>query len=129
MNADIGYINFIRNNALFLITGALFSFLSSFGQTFFISIFGSEIRSSYGLTNGEWGMIYMIGTATSATVMVFAGGLADKFRVRQLGVIVALLLVASCVLMAVNPIAAALPLVIFFPVSYTHLTLPTIYSV
>lgn len=114
MNADIGYINFIRNNAPFLITGALFSFLSSFGQTFFISIFGSEIRSSYGLTNGEWGMIYMIGTATSATVMVFAGGLADKFRVRQLGVIVVLLLGASCVLMAVNPIAAALPFVIFF---------------
>ena len=83
---DTGYISFIRENAPFLATGALLSFLSSFGQTFFISIFGGEIRAEYGLSNGDWGLIYMIGTGASAAVMVFAGGLADRFRVRQLGI-------------------------------------------
>ncbi len=112
--ADHGYISFIKQNAPFLATGALLSFLSSFGQTFFISIFGGEIRTSYGLTNGEWGVIYMIGTGASAAVMVFAGGLADRFRVRQLGITVVLLLGLSCFLMALNPIAALLPLVVFF---------------
>jgi hypothetical protein len=29
------YLTFIRDNAPFLVTGALLSFLSSFGQTFF----------------------------------------------------------------------------------------------
>lgn len=112
--SDRGYLTFIKHNAPFLATGALLSFLSSFGQTFFISIFGGEIRQSYGLTNGEWGVIYMIGTGASAAVMVFAGGLADRFRVRQLGITVILMLGLSCLLMAFNPIAAALPFVVFF---------------
>lgn len=114
MTRDTGYIQFIKQNAPFLATGALLSFLSSFGQTYFISIFGGEIREQYGLSNGDWGLIYMIGTGASAAVMVFAGGLADRFRVRQLGLTVILLLGLSCILMAVNPIAALLPLVVFF---------------
>lgn len=89
------------------------SFLSSFGQTFFISIFGGDIRDAYGLSNGDWGLIYMIGTGGSAVLMVFAGGLADRFRVRELGITVVLLLGLSCLLMAFNPIAALLPLVVF----------------
>lgn len=111
--SDSGYIIFIKQNAPFLATGALLSFLSSFGQTYFISIFAGEIRSQYGLSNGDWGLIYMIGTAASAAVMVFAGGLADRFRVKQLGITVILLLGLSCMLMALNPIAAALPLLVF----------------
>ncbi|MBU2992323.1 MFS transporter [Octadecabacter sp. 1_MG-2023] len=112
--AESGYLAFIRQNAPFLATGALLSFLSSFGQTFFISIFGGEIREAYGLSNGDWGLIYMIGTGASAAVMVFAGGLADRFRVRQLGITVILLLGLSCVLMALNPVAALLPVLVFF---------------
>lgn len=104
---------FLRDNAPFLATGALLSFLSSFGQTFFISIFGGEIRAHFGLTNGEWGLIYMLGTGLSAVVMVFAGGLADRFRVRVLGLTVVALLALACLAMAFNPWAAALPLVIF----------------
>jgi len=113
MNTETGYLNFIRNNAPFLATGALLSFLSSFGQTFFISIFGGEIREAYGLTNGDWGLIYMIGTGASAAAMVFAGGLADRFRVRRLGISVVLMLGLSCVLMALNPVSAILPFIIF----------------
>ena len=108
-----GYISFIKQNAPFLATGALLSFLSSFGQTYFISIFGGEIRAHYGLSNGDWGLIYMIGTGASAAVMVFAGGLADRFRVRQLGITIILMLGLSCLLMAWNPIAALLPLLVF----------------
>lgn len=113
MTKPTGYLRFIRENMPFLATGALLSFLSSFGQTFFISIFGGEIREAYGLSNGEWGMIYMIGTGASAVMMVFAGGLADRFRVRTLGIAVVLLLASACLFMAFNPIAALLPLVIF----------------
>ncbi|MGB7244959.1 MAG: MFS transporter, partial [Sulfitobacter sp.] len=113
MTQNTGYLTFIRDNAPFLATGALLSFLSSFGQTFFISIFGGEIRSAFGLSNGDWGLIYMIGTGASAAVMVFAGGLADRFRVRILGISVVMLLGVSALAMAWNPYAAMLPLVIF----------------
>jgi MFS family permease len=113
MSQQTGYLRFIRENLPFLGTGVLLSFLSSFGQTFFISIFGGEIREAYGLTNGDWGLIYMIGTGASALVMVFAGGLADKFRVRSLGIVVILLLASACLFMAFNAVAALLPFVIF----------------
>ncbi len=113
MSQPPGYLRFIRENLPFLATGALLSFLSSFGQTFFISIFGGEIREAYGLSNGDWGLIYMIGTGASALVMVFAGGLADRFRVRTLGIVVVLLLACACLFMAFNSAVALLPLVIF----------------
>ena len=113
MNHQSGYLRFIRENLPFLGTGFLLSFLSSFGQTFFISIFGGEIREAYGLSNGDWGLIYMVGTGVSAMVMVFAGGLADRFRVRTLGILVVLMLAAACLWMAFNTIAVLLPIVIF----------------
>jgi len=113
MSQPTRYLRFIRENLPFLGVGALMSFLSSFGQTFFISIFGGEIRAAYGLTNGEWGLIYMVGTGASAMVMVFAGGLADRFRVRTLGIVVVLMLASACLFMAFNAIAALLPFVIF----------------
>ena len=113
MSRPPGYFRFIRDNFPFLATGFLLSFLSSFGQTFFISIFGGEIREAYGLTNGDWGLIYMVGTGASAILMVFAGGLADRFRVRTLGIVVILLLASACLFMAFNAVAALLPFVIF----------------
>lgn len=113
MSEQSGYLRFIRENLPFLGTGVLLSFLSSFGQTFFISIFGGEIRETYGLTNGDWGLIYMVGTGASALLMVFAGGLADRFRVRTLGIAVILLLASACLFMAFNAVAALLPFVIF----------------
>jgi MFS family permease len=110
---QFGYLHFIRNNAPFLLAGALLSFLSSFGQTFFISIFGGEIRETYGLSNGDWGLLYMVGTGASAIAMVFAGGLADMFRVRTLGIAVVLALGFACVAMSVNTTMAGLVFVIF----------------
>ena len=108
-----GYFAFIRANAPFLGAGALLALLSSFGQTFFISIFGGEIRAAFDLSNGDWGVIYMIGTAASAAVMVFAGSLADVFRVRVLGVAVVACLGLACLFMAVNTTAALVVVVIF----------------
>ncbi|MCU0854634.1 MAG: MFS transporter [Rhodobacteraceae bacterium] len=80
--------DFLRNNAGWLAAGALLSFSSSFGQTFFISVFAGEIRGEYGLTHGEWGAIYSLATMASAAVMVFAGGVTDRFRVRWIGLAV-----------------------------------------
>ncbi|MFO8125094.1 MFS transporter [Yoonia sp.] len=113
MNPQIGYLRFIRENLPFLAAGFLLTFLSSFGQTFFIAIFGGEIREVYGLSNGDWGLIYMVGTGASAIVMVFAGGLADRFRARTLGIVVVLMLASACLFMAFNAVAALLPFVIF----------------
>lgn len=89
------------------------TFMSGFGQTFFISIFAGEIRETFGLSHGEWGGIYMLGTGASAIVMVWAGGLTDLFRVRVIGPAVLIGLAAACLAMAFNPWAGALPFIIF----------------
>ena len=104
---------FLRDNAPWLGAGFLLTFLSSFGQTFFISLFAGEIREGFGLTHGQWGGIYSLGTTVSAIVMIWAGGLTDRFRVRGLGTIVLGLLVLACLAMSLNPVWWLLPFVIF----------------
>jgi len=105
--------NFIINNLRWLSAGILLTFLSSFGQTYFISIFSGEIRNTFDLSHGDWGLIYGFGTFASAIVMIWAGGLTDIMRVRKLGLIVLCALSASCLFMAFNPLVALLPVVIF----------------
>lgn len=104
---------FLRENGRWLGAGALMSLMSSFGQTFFISIFAGEIRETFDLSHGAWGGIYTLGTAASAAVMVWAGGLTDRYRSRSLGIGVLLLLACACLFMALNVWAWLLPLAIF----------------
>lgn len=104
---------FLRLNARWLGAGALISFLSCFGQTFFIAIFAGEIRQSFDLSHGQWGGIYSLGTTASAIVMIWAGGLTDRFRARTLAVTILVLLAMACLFMTWLPSAALLPLAIF----------------
>lgn len=106
-------IRFVRENTLFLSAGMLLSFSSSFGQTYFISLFAGVIRNEFGLSHGAWGGIYTVGTTASALVMIWAGGLTDRFRVRHLGAISTGLLALSCLAMAAVPGPMALIVVIF----------------
>lgn len=93
-------MKFLRDNASFLAVGFLLTFCSSFGQTFFISLFAGDIRETFGLSHGEWGGIYMVATLASAAMMVWSGGLTDTVRVRTLSAVIFLGFVAACVAMA-----------------------------
>jgi len=91
---------FLRANAAFLAAGALLTFTSSWGQTFFISVFAGEIREEFGLSHGAWGTIYAAGTFASAVAMIWAGQATDVMRVRALSLIVLPLFAAACLAMA-----------------------------
>lgn len=95
---------FLRDNAPWLTAGVLLTFLSSFGQTFFISVFAGHIREAFTLSHGQWGGIYTLGTTLSAVVMVWAGGLTDRFRVRVLAPVILVMSAAACLSMALNPV-------------------------
>ncbi|WGW04573.1 MFS transporter [Tropicibacter oceani] len=109
----MGFLRFLTGNFRWLSVGILLTFLSGFGQTYFISIFSGEIRAGFDLSHGEWGGIYTLGTGASAVVMLWSGGLTDRYRTRVLGAGVLVLLAAACLFMALNTWAALLPLVIF----------------
>ena len=100
----LSYFEFVRSNIAWLLAGFILALNSSFGQTFFISIFAGKIQSYFDLSHGDWGSIYMVGTLASALLMVWAGTSSDIFKARSIG---------------------ALVLVGLSTVSYTHLTLPT----
>ena len=80
----MGTLEFLRNNVRWLSAGSMLTFLSSFGQTFFIALFAGEISKTFDLSPGQWGGIYTLGTTASAIVMVWAGGLSDILRARTL---------------------------------------------
>lgn len=105
---------FIRENLRFLIVGTLLTFNSSFGQTFFISIFAAQIMAVFSLTNGQWGLLYTVGTTASAVVMFWAGALTDHFRARVLACFIMPGLALTCVAMAVNGSIIGLFLIVFF---------------
>lgn len=106
--------DFFKVNAPWLSAGVLLTFASSFGQTYFISIFAGVIRQDFGLSHGQWGGIYTIGTLASAVVMVWAGVLTDIFRVRALGIFVLSALAAACIFLISIKSVWLLPVAIFF---------------
>ncbi|MGR3514712.1 MAG: MFS transporter [Paracoccaceae bacterium] len=110
----MGAFAFIRENLRFLSVGILLTFNSSVGQTFFISIFAAQIMAEFALSNGEWGLLYSIGTTASAVVMFWAGALTDHFRARTLAWFVMPGLALTCIAMGLNHSVIGLFLIVFF---------------
>lgn len=75
--------DFLRADPKLALYGLTVAFGSSFGQTFFVSQFGGEIRAEFGLTDGEFGSIYGLGTLLSAAVIVYTGGVIDRVDLRR----------------------------------------------
>jgi MFS family permease len=100
----MSFLIFLRGNAKWLAAGVLLTFLSSFGQTFYISVYAGAIRDEFGLSHGAWGAIYTLATTLSAAAMIWAGTLTDRFRVRALGTGVLVALAMACLAMALVPV-------------------------
>lgn len=77
--------------------GFAMTFSSGFGQTFFISLFNSEIRTEFGLTHGEMGTIYSLATLLSAITVVWAGKLLDTMDLRWYSLLVSAGLAIACI--------------------------------
>ncbi|MFK5977649.1 MAG: MFS transporter [Rhizobiaceae bacterium] len=91
---------FLRENLRWILGGFLMTFCSSFGQTFFIALSGGKIRAEYGLSNGEFGGVYMLATLGSALVLPQVGKLVDLISVSRTALIMIPMLALACVSMA-----------------------------
>ena len=96
----LGYVAFLRQHAGHLLFGVLLMALSSFGQTFFISLFGAGLRAEYALSDGEFGTVYAVGTFASAMTLQRVGRWLDRVSVRRYTLGVAILLASACAVMA-----------------------------
>ena len=106
-------MNFILQNARWLAATALLYFCSSFGQTFFISLFAGEIREAFNLSHGDWGFIYSGGTLASAIAMLCFGGYVDKYKISLNIKIVVISLSLICLAMTFVKQVWILPFIIF----------------
>lgn len=83
-----------------LIFGFLMAFASSFGQTYFISLFSAEFREAFDLTHGGFGALYSAATLTSGLLLLWAGGLIDRVDLRLFGGLVLVGIAGACALAA-----------------------------
>jgi len=95
------YMRFAAEHRRFLSFGFVLAFSSSFGQTYFIGIFGPGVQNAFGLSHTAWGTIYMIGTLGSALLLPWTGKLLDRLDLRIYTGAVCALLIAACAFMAV----------------------------
>ena len=108
-----GYLYFARANRRFLAFGLLLVFCSSFGQTFFVSLFGADLRASFNLSNGDLGALYSLGTLASAATLIWLGRLIDRVDLRLYSTLVCAGLAAASLLLAAAPSALVLGLAFF----------------
>lgn len=79
--------------------GFLLTFLSSFGQTFFIGLFSDDLRDTLQLGDGAFGTVYSTATLVSAFCIFWGGALIDRVSLRTFLSATLILLATGCVLL------------------------------
>ena len=93
--------------------GFALTFLSSFGQTFFISLSGPDIRDAFGLTHGAFGSIYSLATLSSGLLMIWVGSVIDRVDIRLYATTAMLGLAAAALSLSLAPNVIVLGLSLF----------------
>ena len=84
-------INLTLNKKV-IIFGFIFTFFSSFGQSFFLGLFNAPIRNELGITHGQFGSIYASATIFSSLLLIWVGKKIDDYRILNYSLFVVLLL-------------------------------------
>ena len=79
-----------------IVFGFIFTFFSSFGQSFFLGLFNSSIRDALSITHGQFGSIYASATLLSSIVLVWIGKKIDDVNILKFASYVIIFLSASC---------------------------------
>ena len=79
-----------------IIFGFIFTFFSSFGQSFFLGLFNSSIRETLSITQGQFGSIYASATLLSSFLLIWVGKKIDDINIFKFAFFVTLLLSFSC---------------------------------
>ena len=79
-----------------IIFGFIFTFFSSFGQSFFLGLFNSSIRDTLSITHGQFGSIFASATLLSSLVLVWIGKKIDDINILKFASYVIIFLSISC---------------------------------
>ena len=79
-----------------ILFGFIFTFFSSFGQSYFLGLFNSSIREALSITHGQFGSIYASATLLSSFLLIWIGKKIDDINIFKFAFFVTLLLSFSC---------------------------------
>jgi len=96
----ISVVSFVRDDPRLLAYGFVVTMFSTFGQTFFISLYANYIKADFSLSNGEFGAAYSFGTLASAALLTWSGHWIDRLDLRLWTKMLVGLLALACLTMA-----------------------------
>ena len=82
-------------NKKVIIFGFIFTFFSSFGQSFFLGLFNPSIRNDLNISHGQFGSIYALATIFSSLTLIWFGKKIDEFKLLNYSFIVIFFLILS----------------------------------
>ena len=97
----INYFAFVAGNLRFLMFGLILVVSTGFGQSYFITLFGAEIRAAFDLSHGDFGIVFMVGTMLGGFAVMWTGRWIDHMDLRLftflacIGYVFALLIMAT----------------------------------
>ncbi|WP_017582134.1 MFS transporter [Nocardiopsis valliformis] len=96
------YLAFLFANRRWLIGGFALFLFSSFGQTFFVSLFSADLRGEFELSHGQFGALFTAATLAAALVMTQVGRAVDLYGAHRVVPALMLMLALGAALMAVT---------------------------
>ena len=85
-------------NKKVIIFGFIFTFFSSFGQSFFLGLFNPSIRNDLNISHGQFGSIYASATLCSSFLLIWVGKKIDDMNIFKFAFFVIILLSFACLL-------------------------------
>ena len=79
-----------------ILFGFIFTFFSSFGQSYFLGLFNSSIRETLSITHGQFGSIYASATLCSSFLLIWVGKKIDDVNILKFALLVTILLFFAC---------------------------------
>ncbi len=86
---------FKNMNFKVVLFGFIFTFFSSFGQSFFLGLFNAPIRNELDITHGQFGNIYAVATICSSLLLIWVGKKIDDYSILKYSFFVIILLFFS----------------------------------
>jgi predicted MFS family arabinose efflux permease len=92
-------------NKKVIIFGFIFTFFSSFGQSFFLGLFNAPIRNELDITHGQFGSIYAFATICSSLILIWLGKKIDDYKIIKYSFfVISLLFFSSLVFSFINSV-------------------------
>ena len=79
-----------------ILFGFIFTFFSSFGQSYFLGLFNSSIRETLSISHGQFGTIYASATLCNSLLLIWVGKKIDDVNIFKFAFFVTILLSFAC---------------------------------